>query len=250
MKVSFLGTGAAEGIPCFSCHCPRCEAARTQGGKERRRRSALLISGRDIQLLVDTPPEISGMLDQEGFSSISTILLSHEHYDHVGGLTEFEYWCNRVLHVFAGYDVLPQIRFTPRLSAMALSSVFYSHAPLVFGSLRVTPFKVMHHVPCYGFLFEEDGKRVVYYSDSSQMLSEFHLGLLAEADVAIFHTPAFEHTAHHISVQELVELLVRYPTRQPVITHISHHNRLHKELVEELTPHNVIVAYDGLEIEL
>lgn len=250
MKLSFLGTGAAEGIPTFGCSCPRCEAARKQGGKDRRRRSALLVSGTDHKLLVDTPPEISYLLDREDFSDLSAILLSHEHYDHVGGLTEFEYWCNRVLHVFAGYDVLSQLHFTPRLSQMILPSEFESHSRLFFGSMRVTPFKVMHHVPCYGFLFEESSKKIVYYSDSSQMLSEFHVRLLADADVAIFHTPAFEQTEHHISVQELIAFLQRYPTRQAVITHINHHNRRHDELVEILAPHNILVAYDGLELEV
>lgn len=250
MRLLFLGTGAAEGIPSFNCTCPRCEAARTPGSKDRRRRSAMLIAGTGHKVLVDTPPEISSMLDQGDFSDLSAILLSHEHYDHVGGLTEFEYWCSRVLHVFAGYDVLPHIHFTPRLATMVLPSVFYSHCTISFGALRVTPFKVMHHVPCYGFLFEEEGKKIVYYSDGSQMLSEFHVRLLADADVAIFHTPAYEHTDHHISVQELLTLLERYPSRQAVITHISHHNRLHDELVKELTPHNVLVAYDGLELEV
>ncbi len=250
MKVTFLGTGAAEGIPSFGCDCPRCEAAREPGDKNRRRRSSLLVSGAEHKLLVDTPPEISNMLDHGDFSDISAILLSHEHYDHVGGLMEFEYWCNRVLHAFAGYDVLPQIRLTPRLSTMILLSEFESHAPIVFGSLQVIPFKVMHHVPCYGFLFEEDGKRIVYYSDSNDLLSEFHLRLLAQADVAIFHTPDFEQTEHHISVLGLEDLLRSYPTRQAVITHISHHNRKHEELVAELSRHNILVAYDGMEIEV
>jgi len=250
MKLLFLGTGAAEGIPSFGCTCPRCQAGRKHNSKDRRRRSALLVSGGNHKLLVDAPPEISAMLDRGEFSDLSAILLSHEHYDHVGGLMEFEYWTSRVLHVFAGNDVLPQIRFTPRLSTLVLPSGFHSHSRLFFGSLCVTPFKVMHHVPCYGFLFEEGERKVVYYSDSDCMLSEFHLRLLTEADVAIFHTPAFDHTEHHISVQELLALLERYPARQAVITHINHHNRLHDELVELLTPHNVLVAYDGMELEL
>jgi phosphoribosyl 1,2-cyclic phosphate phosphodiesterase len=250
MKLLFLGTGAAEGIPCFGCDCPRCEAARYESGKDRRQRTALLVSGSDHKLLVDSPPEISSMLQRKDFSDISAILLTHEHYDHIGGLPEFEYWSSRLLHVFAGYDVLPKVSFTPRLSARVLPAAFHSHSPLRFGSLQVTPFKVMHHVPCYGFLFEEWGKKVAYYSDSSQEFSEFHIRLLAEVDMAIFHTPTFEQMEHHISVQELLNLLQRYPTRRPVVTHINHHNRRHDELVQALAPHNVMVAYDGLELEI
>jgi len=209
-----------------------------------------LVGGHDYQVLVDAPPEISTMLERGNFSDLSAILLSHEHFDHIGGLTEFEYWCNRVLHVFAGYDVMPQVHFTPRLSTMVLPSVFHSHTWLSIGSLQVLPFKVMHHVPCYGFLFQEGEKRVVYYSDSSELLSGFHLWVLSQADVAIFHTPTFEHAAHHISVQELITLLREHPTRQPVITHINHHNRLHAELVENVAPYNILVAYDGLELQV
>jgi len=35
-----------------------------------------------------------------------------------------------------------------------------------------------------------------------------------------------------------------------VITHINHHNRRHDELVEILAPHNILVAHDGLELEV
>ena len=62
MKLTFLGTGAAEGIPCFGCGCPRCEAARHGSEKDRRQRTALLVAGTDGKLLVDTPPEISRIL--------------------------------------------------------------------------------------------------------------------------------------------------------------------------------------------
>ena len=34
MKVCYLGTGAAEGIPALFCKCSYCEGVRVRGGKE------------------------------------------------------------------------------------------------------------------------------------------------------------------------------------------------------------------------
>ena len=249
MRLRFLGTGAAEGIPCFGCTCPRCQAAR-QGGKNRRRRNAILVEAEDYKLLIDTPPEISNMLQDVEFNDLTAILLSHEHYDHVGGITEFEYWCDRVLHVFAGYDVLPKIQFTPRLATRVLPATFTSHTVLTFGPLQVMPFKVLHHVPCYGFVLRENDRQVVYFSDGDDQMSQFHLRLLEQADVAIFHTPTFDAEEHHISVRELVALLQAHTPGQAVITHINHHNRLHEELEAYLAPYNVVVAYDGMVLEV
>ena len=44
MKVTFLGTGAGEPTPGRWCSCPACEAARTNGGRDVRLRSAALIN--------------------------------------------------------------------------------------------------------------------------------------------------------------------------------------------------------------
>ena len=249
MNIQFLGTGAAEGIPSLGCTCQRCQVARKQGGPNVRRRASLLIEAAGHRILLDTPPEISALLNQAEVFDLSAILLSHEHFDHIGGLVEFEYW-NRVLPIFAGYDVLPKLRLTPRLEERALLSGFCSHTWLHFGDLTVMPFKVTHHVPCYGFAFEEAGTRVLHFSDSGPELSDLHRRLLEGANMTIFHTPTFEPYRSHISVQEVISLVQDYPTQRMVITHINHSNLLHEELVEKTAPHGITVAYDGLTLEV
>ncbi len=249
MRIKFLGTGAAEGIPSFGCTCQRCRVARAEGGHNVRRRASLLIEAAGHRILLDTPPEISALLNQAEVFDLSAVLLSHEHFDHIGGLVEFEYW-NRVLPIFAGYDVLPKLRLTPRLESRALLSGFYPHTWLHFGDLKVMPFKVIHHVPCYGFAFEETGTRVLHFSDSGPELGNLHRHLLAGADVAIFHTPTFEPYRSHISVQGVISLVQEYSLRRAVITHINHHNLLHEELVERVAPYGITVAYDGLTLEV
>jgi len=249
LNIQFLGTGAAEGIPSIGCACPRCQVAREEGGHNVRKRASLLVQAAAHRILLDTPPEISTLLNRADVFDLSAILLSHEHFDHIGGLIEFEYW-NRVLPIFAGYDVLPQLRLTPRLQERALLSGFYPHTRLHFGDLSVMPFKVIHHVPCYGFAFEMTGTRILHFSDSGAELSNLHRHLAKEADVVIFHTPTFEAHRSHTSVQDVISLVQDWSVQRAVITHINHDNLSHEELVEKLAPYGITVAYDGLTMEV
>ena len=45
MKLKYLGTAAAEGIPALFCRCEMCAYARKAGGKEIRRRAGALLDG-------------------------------------------------------------------------------------------------------------------------------------------------------------------------------------------------------------
>lgn len=249
MKIRFLGTGAAEGIPSFGCTCPRCRLAREEGGPNIRRRASVLIEAAGQHILLDTPPEISLQLNQADVFDLTAIVLSHEHFDHIGGLTEFEYW-KQVLPIFAGYDVLPSVHLTPRLESRALLSGFYPQTRLHFDDLSVMPFKVTHHVPCYGFVFEAKGVRIVHFTDSSSVLSNLHRALAEEANVVIFHTPTFEAHRSHTSVQDVISLAQEWALQRVVITHINHDNFTHAELVEKVTSYGITVAYDGLTLEV
>ena len=51
MKITYLGTAAAEAIPALYCQCAACESARKNLGKEYRCRSGCVIA-RDNQILV------------------------------------------------------------------------------------------------------------------------------------------------------------------------------------------------------
>lgn len=43
MKLTFLGTSAAEGVPSLYCDCETCEKTRILKGKNIRKRSSLLV---------------------------------------------------------------------------------------------------------------------------------------------------------------------------------------------------------------
>lgn len=81
MKIQFLGTAAAEGVPALFCNCPTCEYSRKHGGRNHRTRSQALI---DDVLLIDMGPdtlmhELCHGLD---FTRIENCLITHVHFDH------------------------------------------------------------------------------------------------------------------------------------------------------------------------
>lgn len=54
MKIQYLGTAAAEGIPAIFCECDTCKKARSLGGRNIRTRSQAII---DENVLIDFPAD-------------------------------------------------------------------------------------------------------------------------------------------------------------------------------------------------
>ena len=81
MKITFLGTAAAEAMPATFCNCKYCIEARRLGGKNIRTRSQTLI---DDSLLIDLPADTYFHFIQNGIEGdkISHLLITHSHGDH------------------------------------------------------------------------------------------------------------------------------------------------------------------------
>lgn len=82
MILTFMGTGASEGVPGAFCQCPDCLAARRLGGRELRSRSQMLVN-RD--LLIDMGPETywKSILYGIELSRVKYLFVTHSHCDHL-----------------------------------------------------------------------------------------------------------------------------------------------------------------------
>lgn len=81
MKITYLGTGAAEGVPAMFCSCAFCKKIRAAGANEFRTRSQVLI---DDDLSIDFPPEAYAHSLNFGvdLSALKYVLVTHSHMDH------------------------------------------------------------------------------------------------------------------------------------------------------------------------
>lgn len=81
MRIRFLGTGAAEGVPAIFCNCPVCNEARRNHGKCVRKRAAILVND---DMCVDFGPDIVQAFEEESVNGLELehLLVTHAHFDH------------------------------------------------------------------------------------------------------------------------------------------------------------------------
>jgi phosphoribosyl 1,2-cyclic phosphate phosphodiesterase len=83
-QLVFLGTSGPIQVPSFHCSCRVCEAARVSPRHRRTRASAAVI-GEEI-VLIDAGPDLEYQLEREAIRRVNRVLITHWHFDHVGGL--------------------------------------------------------------------------------------------------------------------------------------------------------------------
>lgn len=253
MKLRFLGTGTSTGIPQVGCRCQVCASADPRD--KRLRTSAWIETDCGESILIDCGPDFrQQVLSLNHFSRISAVLLTHEHYDHVGGIDDLRPFCvfgeipvfgdaiclehqrERMPYCFAEhrYPGVPKISLHP----VRPGEVF------CVGKQEILPFVVMHaQLPIMGYRFG----RTAYITDMKTIPDE-SLPLLEGVETLIVNGLRFEPHASHQTIEEAVAFSRRVQASHTYLVHMSHHAGLHVSLEERL-PDNVHAAYDGLEIE-
>lgn len=186
MKLTYLGTAAAEGFPAVFCRCEHCLEARRRGGKNVRTRSQALVNG---DLLIDLPADTYHHFLMNGIEgdAISHLLITHSHPDHLypTALTMRSgcYAHNmrvETLEVFASAQTLATLGEAPENVSFTSLVPFQ---PTAVGQYMVTALPARHE-PCAGavmYLIEGE-KTLLYAHDSGYFYEEVfeHLAALGK----------------------------------------------------------------------
>ncbi len=85
-KVLVLGSGTSTGIPVLGCDCSTCVSP---APKDLRTRTSILIQSYDGKhILVDTGPDLRTQLLREKITFIDSVILTHDHADHIHGIDD------------------------------------------------------------------------------------------------------------------------------------------------------------------
>ena len=279
MKLTFLGTAAAEGFPAVWCNCKACRAAKDRGGRNIRTRSQILIND---DLLLDFPMDTYLHLLQHklDLSRVETVLITHAHMDHcypqefmLHGAPFAHGMAKPIVHIYGNEHV--KERFETALSheispEIAKSVPFTSlHAFDTFNTqsgYTVTALPAVHTKgeECLIYAVAQGGKTALLFNDSGILAESVYeraakMGLkfdLVAFDCTYGHRQKGEgrHMGSLDAANEREKMkkhaLVHENTHY-LLTHFSHNcELLHDALVEKEAPLGFTVAYDGLTVEL
>lgn len=250
MKIEFLGTGSSAGTPVITCYCPVC---RSEDPRNRRLRASILVRDGDTRLLVDTGPDLRQQMLRADVSSLSAVLYTHFHADHINGIDDlraFNFAQKIVIPCHADARTAEELEtrfrycFLPPDSAWAKPSLSMHRisATEVFGPIRVTPVPVMHGaLPIFGYRFND----VAYLTDLKH-IPEDSLALLQGLRVLILDCLRYEEHPTHLNVEEALYWARRIGAVQTIFTHMTHdvdYATLAGQLPDTATP-----AYDGMVV--
>lgn len=253
MRVRFLGTGTSNGVPVIGCDCEVC---RSTNLKDKRLRSSVLIEAEYTRLLIDCGPDFRQQALSIPFEKFDGVLLTHIHYDHVGGIDDLRPYCKLGdIDLFANEATCQGLRnnlpycFTeqlypgvPRLNLHTISPRKYFRV----GNLDILPFEVMHgNLPILAYRIGQ----LTYITDM-KTINTIDKDCVAGTEVLIINALRWEreHHSHHL-VDEAIAFSQEVGAKRVYLTHLTDRIGLHDEAQKRL-PTSVFLAYDGLVLDM
>jgi len=250
MKVVLLGTGTSQGVPVLGCDCKVCKSSDLH---DQRLRSSALIETASTCVLIDCGPDFRTQMLKQPFRKIDAVLLTHIHYDHVGGIDDLRPYCKfGDINLYADASVVQGLRHNmpycfptegilypgvPRLNLHEIEA----HKPISIGDMDIIPVRVMHgQLPILGFRI---GK-LAYITDMKYM-EETEYPYLNGIEVLVVNALRWkrEHHSHQL-IGDAIAFSQKIGAKRTYLIHMTHEIGLHAD-ANRLLPEGIKFGYDG-----
>lgn len=249
IDVTILGTGTSKGVPEIGCDCRVCCS---ESSFDKRTRTSALVSVGGINILIDPSPDFREQALREHIYRVDAVLITHIHYDHVGGIDDLRPFCaSGKLPMYVREDVDKGLRshydycfsenHYPGVPTFDMKVI--ANNPFYIKGVKIEPIEVMH------------GKKIIFgyrigkfaYITDAKHIAAREIDKLQGVDTLVINALRDRDHFSHFTVNEALEVISEIQPRVAYLTHFNHEIGLHDEIDNRL-PDNVHPAYDGLRL--
>ncbi len=278
MKIKYLGTAAAEGVPGLFCGCETCREARRRGGKNIRTRSQAIV---DDKILIDFPQDTYFHVVSNNIPlyDIKVCLITHSHDDHLYA-PDFNMRSKKFaktnddtpLCVYSdksGYKITNNIIKSKKIDESILKTCLAEPLQKFEAQgYEITPLRALHDESTTPLLYiiEKDGKSIFYANDTSGIEDEAFKYLktlkkplnLVSFDCTFANNPEYK-PGRHMNLlkcaeekQRLLQIGAADKNTVFVLNHFSHNGKdvLYEDFSKIAKQYGFEVSFDGMEIEV
>lgn len=249
-KLLFLGTGGSAGVPLITCTCSVCTS---KSVFDKRLRPSVLLTVGKKQLIIDVGPDFRSQFLHYGLKDIDAVLLTHTHYDHIGGLDELRIFYlkhNKELPTIVSKDTYEEIRH--RMHYIFSGDKAHLDFRILendFGRIEVEGVPI-EYVTYFQGAMKVNGYRLgnmAYISDIRTYDEQLVEALQGKVDILIVSALRYTQSNLHFNVDEAIAFSREIGAKRTFFTHIAH--ELGHDETNQKLPEDIRLAHDGLEIE-
>jgi phosphoribosyl 1,2-cyclic phosphate phosphodiesterase len=255
-EIILLGCGSSLGVPRIDGYWGR---AKKKNKKNHRMRCSLFIKYKDINILIDTSPDIRNQFLNNKIKKIDYVVYTHDHADQTHGINELRpfFWNNKkkipiyaskktsnyLINSFKYLFVKQSKYYKPILKMNIIKNNFFLKKNI--SSIQLETIKVRHgYINSNGYLFN----KIAYISDCSSISSK-SLKRLMNLKLLIIDCLKFKRHKTHLNFKKCLSYIKILNPKKTILTNLHSdidYSFLRKKLLK--ISKNIVPGYDGLKV--
>ena len=255
IKFIILGSGSSMGIPRADGYSGKCNM---NNKKNFRSRCSALIKFDDINILIDTSPDLRSQLLQNKIKSIDKVFYTHLHADQTHGINDlrpFFLMNKKQIPVFADNKTSKYLYSTfkycfkssygypstLKLNELKNKHIFKSNTKKILIESIPTEHGKIESI-CYLI-----NKKLAYASDISLFYKKDYKKLI-NLDYLIVDCLWYRNHPAHFNLDQVLDLVKILSPKKTILTNM--HSDLDYDQIKKKLPKNVTPGYDGMTVNL